>query len=170
MINWNGGAFVFDAHGADDIFCRYIADNTEYIVLDASYALAPEYPFPAGLEDAKELVSQVLWRPDVYENGIVLSGFSSGGNIALAAATNLARQLPEKTIRGVVAFYPPTDMTVLPAEKRLLDGSLPPVPAVLGIIMNAFRSSYLPPGTNAADPRISVQNADADCFPDNVLV
>lgn len=137
-------------------------------MLDASYAIAPEYPFPAALEDAGTLVSRVLEQPEKYKTGIVLSGFSSGGNIALAAATSMAQHLPKNAIRGVVAFYPPTNMTIPPAEKKLLDGSLPAVPAVLGVLMNAFRSAYMPPGVDPADPRLSVLNADVDRFPDNV--
>lgn len=143
-------------------------------MLDGSYALAPEYPFPSALEDAEELVLQVLKRPTEYDTqNIVLSGFSSGGNLALAAASHLENQRSQvlnKAIRAVAVFYPPTNMTVSPAEKRTLDGSLPPVPPVLRILMNAFRSSYLPPGVDPADPRISVIGADPDTFPEHLLI
>ncbi|KAI1839479.1 hypothetical protein JX266_014310 [Neoarthrinium moseri] len=173
VLNWNGGAFVFAAHGSDDLFCRRVADQTMYTVLDASYALAPEYPFPSAVEDAEELVLQVLKRPTEYDSrNIVLSGFSSGGNLALAAASNLERQskILSDVIRAVAVFYPPTNMTIPPAEKRTSDGSLPPIPPVLGIIMNAFRSSYLPPGVDPADPRASVLVADPNTFPDRMLI
>ncbi|KAF6842377.1 esterase lipase [Colletotrichum musicola] len=173
LLNWNGGAFVFDAHGADDLFCRRIVEYTSYTVLDASYALAPEYPFPSALEDAEELVLQVLAKPKEYDGQhIVLSGFSSGGNLALAAASNLRKEskISNNAIRGVAVFYPPTSIEVSPAEKKLLDGTLPPIPAPLKILMGAFRDSYLPPGVDPSDPRISVFNADPDAFPDNVLI
>ncbi|KAF6822731.1 esterase lipase [Colletotrichum plurivorum] len=173
LLNWNGGAFVFGAHGADELFCRWIVEHTSYTVLDASYALAPEYPFPSALEDAEELVLQVLAKPKEYdEQHIVLSGFSSGGNLALAAASNLRKEskILNNAIRGMAVFYPPTSMEVSPAEKKLLDGTLPPIPGPLKILMGAFRDSYLPPGVDSSDPRISVLNADPDAFPDNVLI
>ncbi|KZL70636.1 esterase lipase [Colletotrichum incanum] len=174
IINWNGGAFVFAAHGSDELFCQRVAKETAYTVLDASYALAPEYPFPSALEDAEELILQVIKRPTEYDTqNIVLSGFSSGGNLALAAASNLKKQqscVLDKPIRAIAVFYPPTNMTILPAEKRTVDGSLPPIPPILGVLMNTFRSSYLPPGVDPADPRISVLAADPNTFPDHVLI
>jgi acetyl esterase/lipase len=141
-------------------------------VLDASYALAPEYPFPAALEDVEELVLQVLGQPGEYDaENIVLSGFSSGGNLALAAAAHSKQsKIPPKTIRAVSVFYPPTNMTISPAEKRTVDGSLPAIPAPLAIIMNAFRSSYIPPGVDPADPRMSILEADPSGFPEHILI
>jgi acetyl esterase/lipase len=134
--------------------------------------LAPEHPFPAALEDVEDLVLQVLRHPDKYDTkNIVLSGFSSGGNLALAAAANPEQsKIPNKAIRAISVFYPPTNMRIPPAEKRAADGSLPTIPALLGSIMNAFRSSYMPPGVDPADPRISVLMADPNNFPDHVLI
>ena len=116
---------------------------------------------------------QVLREPDVYDaENVVLSGFSSGGNLALAAAANLDRQskIPQKAIRAVSVFYPPTNMIIPPAEKRTLDGSLPEIPKLLGTIMNAFKSSYLPPEVDPSDPRISVLKADPHNFPGRLLI
>ena len=124
-------------------------------MLDASYALAPEHPFPSALEDAQDLILHVLQHPDVYDAAnMVLSGFSSGGNLALAAATDLKRhsQLPSKAIRAVVSFYPPTNMVIHPAEKKLLDGTLPPVPALLRFCMGTFRAAMI---TRKAGPALA---------------
>jgi acetyl esterase/lipase len=172
VLNFYGGAFVFFAHGADEPFCRHVAERTAYIVLDASYALAPEYPFPAAVEDAEDLIAYVLGRPEEYDaRNIVLSGFSSGGNIALAASCNSPQStLGKDAVRAVLAFYPPTNMTVASGDKRALDGATPSPPALLKTIMSAFRSSYLPPGVDPADPRISVINADPSGFPDHVMI
>jgi acetyl esterase/lipase len=172
VLNWYGGAFVFQDHGSDDLFCRRIADRTEYIVLDASYALAPEYPFPAAVEDAEDLVLHLLDRPDKYDvRNIVLSGFSSGGNLALAVASNPEQsKIPKNAIRAVSVFYPPTNMLIAPAEKKTADGSLPVIPAPLAALMNAFRASYILPGVDPANPRVSVLMADQENFPDNILI
>jgi acetyl esterase/lipase len=141
-------------------------------VLDGSYALEPGYPFPAALEDVEDLVSQGLERPDKYDaENIVLSGFSSGGNLALAAAANPEQsKIPNKAIRAVSVFYSPTNMMIPPADKKLADGTLPTIPALLETIMNAFRSSYMPPGVDPVDPRLSVLMADRNNFPGHVLI
>ena len=173
LLNWNGGAFVFNAHGADEPFCKHIANEAGYTVLDASCALAPEHPFPSGLEDAEDLLLYVLQHPDVYDaKKIVLSGFSSGANLALAAAANLNRQskIPRTSIRAVVVFYPPTSMVIHPAGKRMLDGTLPHVPPLLRFLMGTFRAAYLPPGVDPSDPRVSVLEADPEHFPDDLIV
>ncbi|KAF4926632.1 Versiconal hemiacetal acetate esterase [Colletotrichum viniferum] len=151
LVNWNGGAFVFDAHGADQAFCRHVARHTPFTVLDASYALAPEEPFPAAVEDALDVVAHVLSRMGEYDVGrVVLCGFSSGGNLALAAcAAGMGRK-----VRGVVAFYPPTEMRTHPAEKRMLDGSLEGMPAVRRAVMGMLREAYLSGGeAEAGDAR-----------------
>ncbi|KAH9231651.1 hypothetical protein K456DRAFT_424429 [Colletotrichum gloeosporioides 23] len=112
LINWNG-----------------VARHTPFTVLDASYALAPEEPFPAAVEDALDVVAHVFSRRGEYDVGrVVLCGFSSGGNLALAASQCAAGG--NGKVRGVVAFYPPTEMRTHPAEKRMLDGSLEDMPAV----------------------------------------
>jgi acetyl esterase/lipase len=139
-------------------------------VLDANYALAPEYPFPAAVEDAEGLVLHVLQKPEEFDTGnIVLSGFSSGGNLALAVAANPEQSnIPNKAIRAVSVFYPPTSMLVRPGDKKAANGASPP--AIFGAIINAFRTSYMPPGIDPANPRISVLMADPNNFPDHVLI
>ncbi|KAH0422208.1 hypothetical protein CcaCcLH18_12947 [Colletotrichum camelliae] len=165
LVNWNGGAFVFDAHGSDEGFCRHVAGHTPFTVLDASYALAPEDPFPAAVEDAQDVVAHVLARRGEYDAGrVVLCGFSSGGNLALAAAQSA-------DVRGVVAFYPPTEMRTHPAEKRMLDGTVEEVPAVRRAVMGFFREAYLSGGEKeAGDGRVSVGEAAEGAFPGDVVV
>lgn len=146
LLNWNGGAFVFDAHGTDELFCRRIANEAGYTVLDASYALAPKYPFPSALKDAQDLLLYVLQHPDVYDaNNIVLSGFSSGGNLALAAASSPKQQseIPTKAMRAVVAFYPPTSMVIHPAEKKDAGWNSHSCPCTTEISHGNFQSRIL---------------------------
>jgi acetyl esterase len=70
----------------------------------------------------------------------------------------------------VVAFYPPTNMSIAPADKVPPGGSPLAVPPLLRTIMSAFRAAYLPPGVDPADPRISVVNAESHGFPEKVLI
>jgi acetyl esterase/lipase len=169
LINFNGGAFVFPAHGADERFCRHVVTRTSFTVLDAAYALAPEYPFPAALDDAASILTHVRVQPETYDaQSIVLCGFSSGGNIALSTAASAGQR-----VRGVVAFYPPADMTVAPTDKRAPGddgGPRPEPPALMKAVMGAFRAAYLPPGVDPADPRVSVGRAEPEGFPENVLI
>jgi acetyl esterase/lipase len=168
VLNWHGSGFVLPAHGADTLFCRRIADGTPYTVLDASYAVAPEDPFPAALEDVEDLILEVLKQPDQYDSqNVVLSGFSAGANLALAASSNSGSDIPKDSIRAIIAFYPACDLSFPPAQKKAPDGSSGTIPAALA---NVFNDSYMPPGVDRADPRIAVLHADPESFPSDVLM
>jgi len=99
-------------------------------VASMNYRYAPNYKYPAPVEDFKEVLAYLKkhakeWKIDVSR--IVLIGRSAGGQIALQAA--YSQHIPE--IKGVVAFYAPADMLwgakiktnklVLDADKVLSD-------------------------------------------------
>lgn len=79
-------------------------------VLTLDYRVAPEYPYPAALEDA---VSSYLWL--VREKGyapkhVVVAGDSAGGGLAMALCLYLRdHRLPLPA--GVIAMSPWTDLT-----------------------------------------------------------
>ena len=60
LINFHGSGFMIAAHGSDDAFCRQVSSQSDYTVVDVSYRLAPENPFPAALEDAEDAINWVL--------------------------------------------------------------------------------------------------------------
>jgi acetyl esterase/lipase len=168
LINWHGSGFVLPLHGEDDRFCRRISQETDYTVLDASYAMAPECPFPAALEDAEDMVLHVLNKPEEYDvKSIAVSGFSAGGNLALVVSSNPLSKIPKGTIQSVVAFYPLCDTTIPPSQKKASDGSAGTLPP---FVLSLINQCYMPPEIDAADPRISVTNADPSNFPRNVLI
>ncbi|KAJ5704253.1 carboxylesterase [Penicillium malachiteum] len=162
LINLYGSGFAIPLHGLDDNFCRLMAKTTGFVVLDVNYCLAPEYPFPAALNDIEDTVKYVLNHPDEYQaSQLSVSGFSSGGTLALAASTIL----PRGTFKTLIAFYPATNL--------LQDPSLRKAPAPGGkdrstFWTKIFRESYIR-GIDPRDPRISPAFADTDHFPANML-
>lgn len=82
------------------------AAGTRVLLLD--YRLAPEYPFPAALEDARSPYRWLLdlgLRPD----GLVVGGDSAGGGLSLStlvAARNDGVPVPA----GAVCISPWTDL------------------------------------------------------------
>lgn len=86
-----------------------LADTTSMDVLSFDYRLAPEFPYPAALEDA-EAVWDYLMLLGYGARDIILAGDSAGGNLALALTLRLKEQkrlLP----RGLVLMSPWTDLT-----------------------------------------------------------
>lgn len=162
LINLYGSGLAIPLHGLDEEFCRFIAKTTGYVVLDVEYCLAPEYPFPTALHDVEDTLKYVLDHPSEYQTAqISISGFSSGGTLALAASTTLSRG----TFQSLIAFYPATNLSQDPALRKA------PVPGGKDrspFWTRIFRESYIR-GMDPRDPRISPAFADTANFPDHML-
>ncbi|ALI55337.1 alpha/beta hydrolase fold domain-containing protein [Celeribacter marinus] len=87
IIYVHGGGWVncdSITHGAVMTDLAYL---TGHEVLGPDYPLAPEHPYPAGLDHVMDLVAKTrAARPDVK---LVLAGDSAGANLALAVAAKL---------------------------------------------------------------------------------
>ena len=94
-----------------------------YVAVSIDYRLAPEAPFPAAVEDVREAIAYVKRNAGelrIDPNRLALIGRSAGGQIALMAAY----ERPDPAVRGVVAFYAPTDLVyayLRPVNPRVLD-------------------------------------------------
>lgn len=89
---------------------RYLASRG-YVVAAIDYRHAPKWPFPAACDDVFRAVDYLKAQAGQFgidPARIVLLGRSAGGQIALSAA--YANREP--AIRGVVAFYAPTDLAL----------------------------------------------------------
>jgi acetyl esterase len=94
---FHGGGWVVGSIDSFDTACRALANASGATVVSVGYRLAPEHPFPAGLEDCAA-VTRALDAP------LAVAGDSAGGNLAIA----VARRLRDK-ITGTALIYPVTD-------------------------------------------------------------
>lgn len=163
LLNFFGGGFVMPFHGADDLFCRRMAAEAGHIVLDVSYRLAPEHPFPAALHDAEDAVRYVVNHPEKYNTSqISVSGFSSGGTCVLALLTSF----PRDTFQSAITFYPSTNAAQDPSLR------VAPVPGgkkAPALWTRVFREAYFGEA-DPRDPRISPIDADTSVYPGKMLV
>ncbi|GKZ33837.1 hypothetical protein AbraIFM66950_003921 [Aspergillus brasiliensis] len=115
IIHLSGRGFCIPSHGVDDTFLDYVANNdSAFVVIDVSYRLAPENPFPAALEDVEDVVAYLTGHPQEFDlSHFAICGFGIGGNLALAMAINS----PRNTFTTVVAFYPVVDMSISERDK-----------------------------------------------------
>ena len=87
-----------------------LAEISAMGVFSFDYRLAPEYPYPAALEDALEswkYLREQGWRPDQ----ILIAGDSAGGNLALAL-TLKPKEKQKEMPKGLILFSPWTDLTL----------------------------------------------------------
>jgi acetyl esterase len=114
MLYFHGGGYVKGGIEESDAFCRNLARVTRHIVLSIDYRLAPEYPFPAALDDA--IASTVWTATHAADLGgapgpVVVCGESAGGNLAAVACLRL-RSDRRITIRCQVLLQPVVDFTL----------------------------------------------------------
>lgn len=79
-------------------------------VLTIDYRVAPEYPYPAALEDALEAYRWLLEEKKYAPQKIVVAGDSAGGGLALALALYL-RDHGMAMPAGLALMSPWTDLT-----------------------------------------------------------
>ncbi|KAG5659615.1 hypothetical protein KAF25_002174 [Fusarium avenaceum] len=166
VVNWHGGACMLPNLGMDHEFCEKIANESGVLVLDVDYRKAPEYPFPAAVEDVEDVLRWVESQPRLFDTArVALSGFSSGANLALVASSELRRQF-SINIRAVYAFYPGVDFTI-PPEQKTVPNPIRPLPAGF---QHLLTEAYLPRVEDRKSPRASPMYADATSFPERVVL
>lgn len=111
VINVHGGGWTA-AHGERDLFfCRRLAGRLHALIVDIDYVLAPEYPYPAALEEIEALFNVLPERIEQWggdKDNVVLCGQSAGGNL-LGAVMQRKRFAPEFSPKAQVLCYLPTD-------------------------------------------------------------
>lgn len=109
VVYLHGGGWVVGAIEDFDTLGRTLAAESGCAVLLPDYRLAPEHPFPAGLEDAEDALSYAS-REIVSLAGkrvpVVVAGDSAGGNLATVAARTLRGKAD---IAFQVLIYPVAD-------------------------------------------------------------
>jgi acetyl esterase len=107
VIYFHGGGFVLCSLDTHDRLMRLVARDSDAAVIGVDYRMAPEYPFPAPLDDC---VAAVRWicaeaqQLGVDPDRVVLAGDSAGANLALASLLDL-RDAREQPCRGGALFY-----------------------------------------------------------------
>lgn len=111
LLFFHGGGWVTGNIDSYDKVCTVMAERTRHKVVSVDYRLAPEYPFPAGLEDCYLVAKELYTHPELFgitSDQITLIGDSAGGNLA-AALSIMARDrgefLPDRQILAYPATY-----------------------------------------------------------------
>ncbi|MDO5033218.1 MAG: alpha/beta hydrolase fold domain-containing protein [Eubacteriales bacterium] len=111
IIFFHGGGWVIGNIDTYTPICSHMAEVMGQVVFSVDYRLAPEYPFPAGLEDcltAAHLLIDYYYSRELSDEGLVtLCGDSAGGNLA-AVVSLLLRDAGMRPADRQILFYPAT--------------------------------------------------------------
>lgn len=141
---WCGGSI--DLH---DTSSRGMAAGAGCNVVSISYRLAPEHPYPAGLQDVLAAVDWIETEgPALGLTGpIVIGGASAGGNLAAAAALASEAQ----RFSGILIFYGVLGVDFVNGSyRRYADG-----PGLTRARMHELFDMYDPDGKRMTDPLIT---------------
>ncbi len=141
VLNFHGGGWVQGNPEQSGWLASRIAVRNHVVVISPSYRLAPEEPFPAGVEDCWAALTWIVEHADelgIDPRRIAVMGDSAGGNLAAVMAL-LARDAGGPEIRSQVLIYPGTEMyDRWPSEDRHADA-----PVLTSKNMRAFARLYM---------------------------
>jgi len=104
----HGGGYVIGTAQQDDLICQRFSKRLGILVASVEYRLAPEHPYPAGLEDCYSALTWLAGLPAVDPERVAIGGASAGGGLAAALAL-LARDRGEVTPTFQLLVYPMLD-------------------------------------------------------------
>jgi acetyl esterase/lipase len=111
LLFFHGGGWVTGDIASYTPACATMAELTGCTVVSVDYRLAPEHPFPAGLEDCLHITRLLLTEPHRVgadsADRIVLVGDSAGGNLAAVVSQQL-RDEGGPTVGRQILLYPVT--------------------------------------------------------------
>lgn len=115
VIHFHSGGYVQGSSLSYRNFAYRLSEATGATVLVPDYRLAPEHLYPAAVEDAQTVYDWALgkWSP----GGIVISGDSAGGGLAIAALLALRDNDRPRPAAGV-AISPLLDLAGEGASMR----------------------------------------------------
>lgn len=113
MVYFHGGGHMCGSAELYDPMCRRLANAAQVVVVSVDYRLAPEYPYPAALDEAeqvllryREVLSQVA-----HTDELIVAGDSAGGAMASSMVGRMVNN-PSLHIDQQVLIYPSVDYSM----------------------------------------------------------
>lgn len=151
LIYFHGGGHMFGSPLSHRHLVSRLAAAAGVVAYNMEYRLAPEHPYPAGLDDAEQAYRFVLGEEFKPEN-LVVGGESAGGNLTAALLLKL-RDLGLAQPAGAYLLSPWLDLTQSGAS---YEARGPHDPMITHAALTACSAAYRA-GASAQDPLITGQ-------------
>ena len=141
MIFIHGGGWVVGDLDTHNNICIKLATRAEYDIISIDYSLAPEFPFPKGLEDCIKVLHWVVGeqkKVNICKDKIILCGDSAGGNLALVLSL-YNRDFLKANIILQILVYPATIFAADFISKKEFDGLI-----LSKNLLSWFEDNYVP--------------------------
>ena len=111
LVYFHGGGFVVGDLDSHEAHAVRLANETDCVVVNVDYRLAPEHRFPAAYDDCLDITRWAYQHIDVLgrqSRRFAIGGDSAGGN--LAAAVAIACRDLDIQLAAQLLMYPATDL------------------------------------------------------------
>jgi acetyl esterase/lipase len=164
-VHFHGGGYCVGSPAEARDWAAQLSARARCRVVLPEYRLAPEHPYPAAVDDAREVVSAAL--DDAASGTVVVSGDSAGGGLAVGVALTLPGLASPGTtdgaarLAGCMLLSPWLDLTAdWTAVPELVRRDVVLSPAWL----EACAQAYVPTG-DRAHPMVSPLHANLAGLP-----
>jgi acetyl esterase/lipase len=127
LLWFHGGGFVIGNLDTHDSACRMLANQTDCMVVAVDYRLAPEFKFPAAVDDCCAALRWLALHAREFgadPERIAVGGDSAGANLATVMAL-LARDEGHPKLVFQLLIYPCTaPEPEAPSHRKFADGYL----------------------------------------------
>jgi acetyl esterase/lipase len=157
LVYFHGGGLVAGTLDTHDPIARALAASGAVRVVSVDYRLAPEYPFPAAVEDAHSAVQYVGDHPEEFgvdPKRLGVCGDSAGAT--LAAATCQAWAHARRALALQLLICPILDYSRMTASRRALSSGY----LIDEATLDNDLKYYLPTGADPANPLVSPLRCD----------
>jgi acetyl esterase/lipase len=113
VITIYGGAWRQGSPLASANLGRFLAARG-YVVIAIDYRHAPQYRFPAQLEDVQTALAFINDHADEYEvdkTRLALLGWSAGAHLAMLSGFQTQQMQASEKVKGIISYYGPINLT-----------------------------------------------------------
>lgn len=153
LVFAHGGGWATGSIETSDQVCGNLACDADIVVISVEYRLAPEYRFPAGIEDYYHAVTWAFKHADrlgIDAAKIAVGGESAGGNLA-AVACLMARDRNGPRIAMQFLWAPALDLTLGGASAEVFRRAFP----MIANLSKQMLPRYLGEGASVDNPYVS---------------
>ena len=113
VLHFHGGGHMCGNIALYDAISRKIAKSGHCIVIAVEYRLAPEFPYPAGIDDCQYVLAhyQELLTEVQFSQQLIIAGDSAGGAICTTLASNNISN-SKINIDKQILIYPSVDYSM----------------------------------------------------------
>ncbi len=116
----HGGGFALgQAYHSDERMVE-LANKSDVATVSVEYRLAPENPFPAGLEDCETVADWLLKnaKKEFGSEKLIVGGDSAGANLSVATLIRLRNKYNSTGFSGTNLLYGMFDLTQTPSVRN----------------------------------------------------